>query len=39
MDKTDIEEELLARTQAKGENITNLPCFKYIVVHFKRGIK
>ena len=37
LDKTDIEEELLARTQAKGENITNfLPCFKYIVGHFKR---
>ena len=37
LDKTDIEEELNARTQAKGENITNfLSCFKYIVGHFKR---
>ena len=37
LDKTDIEEELHARTQAKGENITNfLSCPKYIAGHFKR---
>ena len=37
LDKTDIEEELLAHTKAKDENITNfLSCFKYIVGHFKR---
>ena len=37
LDKADIEEELHARTQAKGENITNfLSCIKYIVGYFKR---
>ena len=37
LDKTDIEKELHAGTQAKGENITNfLSCFRYIVEYFKR---
>ena len=37
LDKTDIEEDLHSRTQAKGVNITNfLSYFKHIVGHFKR---